>query len=46
MPNGLLDRNAATSLNMFATEGQSLDIVVENQGRIGFGPEMNNNKKV
>ena len=31
---------------MFALEGQVLDIVVENQGRIAYGPMMNDNKKV
>jgi len=31
---------------MFAFEGQVLDIIVENQGRIAYGAMMNDNRKV
>lgn len=46
MPTGLLNRNGATAFNMFALKGQTLDIIVENQGRINYGGQINDNKKV
>jgi beta-galactosidase len=46
MPQGMLDRNGATSLNLLAKKGQHLNILVENQGRINFGAQINGNRKV
>lgn len=43
---GIVDRLAAMMLNIVGTKGQTLDIIVENQGRINFGAAMNDNKKV
>lgn len=45
IPRGLLDRNSATSFNAFGYPGQTVDIIVENQGRINYGPAINDNKK-
>ncbi len=42
---GLVDRNAITGLTLVAKRGQNLDIIVENQGHINFGP-INNGSKV
>ena len=43
---GLLDRYGTTSFNLLAVEGQELSILVENQGRINFGSQILNNRKV
>ena len=43
---GLLDRYGTTSFNLLAVEGQELSILVENQGRINFGSQLLNNRKV
>ena len=42
----MVDRAGSTQLSAFATHGQTLDIVVENQGRVNFGAQINDNKKV
>jgi beta-galactosidase len=42
----MVDRNQATSLNTYAQQGQTLDILVENQGRLNYGSVINDNKKV
>jgi len=42
----MVDRAGSTQLNTFAIHGHTLDIVVENQGRINFGAQINDNKKV
>ncbi|ELU13067.1 hypothetical protein CAPTEDRAFT_174701 [Capitella teleta] len=44
-PQGMLDRTGATSMNILSRKGQSLDILVENQGRINFGAQINGNRK-
>ena len=43
---GMVDRTGSTQLNAFAVRGQTLDIIVENQGRINYGSQINDNKKV
>ena len=42
----MVDRAGSTQFNTFALHGQTLDIVVENQGRINYGAQINDNKKV
>jgi len=42
----MVDRTGSTQLNAFAVHGQMLDIIVENQGRINYGAQINDNKKV
>jgi len=44
-PRGMLFRNGQLSMNIFAKSGQVLDIIVENEGRINYGPDINNNRK-
>ncbi|KAL5007876.1 hypothetical protein ScPMuIL_016682 [Solemya velum] len=44
-PLGVLERGGETDVNITGTKGQYLDILVENQGRIGFGSGMLNNSK-
>jgi len=43
---GMVDRLGSTQLNTFALHGRELDIIVENQGRLNYGPQINDNKKV
>ena len=43
---GILDREGQSSMNITGQKGQTLDILVENQGRIGFAFGMNFNSKV
>lgn len=43
---GLLERDSGvTNMSLSAQEGDSLLILVENQGRINYGGQMNNNRK-
>jgi len=42
----MVDRTGCTQLNAFAVNGQTLDVIVENQGRINYGGQINDNKKV
>jgi len=42
----MVDRSGSTQFNTFAVHGHTLDIIVENQGRINYGPQINDNKKV
>ena len=43
---GILDSNMVDSLLMQGYKGQKLDIIVENTGRVNYGKEMRNGKKV
>ena len=43
---GFIDKEGLTTLNIVASKGQTLDIFVENQGRICYGSEINDNRKV
>ncbi|XP_005106715.1 beta-galactosidase isoform X2 [Aplysia californica] len=45
VPFGILDREGASSVSIKGLKGQTVDILVENQGRIGFGYGMNFNLK-
>jgi len=45
VPFGLLDRDTNTTVAITGTKGQQVDILVENQGRIGFSTGMNWNTK-
>lgn len=45
-PRGVLDRNGANSFNANGYPGQTVDIIVENQGRLNYGGQINDNKKV
>ena len=45
VPFGLLNREVNTTVNITGTKGQAVDILVENQGRIGFSTNMNFNVK-
>jgi len=42
----MVDRTGSTEFNTFALHGQTLDIIVENQGRLNYGAQINDNKKV
>jgi len=42
----MVDRAGSTQINTFGVQGQTLDIVVENQGRFNYGADINDNKKV
>ena len=42
----MVDRNGLTEFTTLAMHGQTLHIIVENQGRINYGPQINDNKKV
>ena len=46
VPQGVFDRNGQKTLNLTLKVNQTIDILVENMGHIGFGSEMNNNSKV
>ena len=39
-PVALLDRNEAMGFNLIVVQGQRLDFIVENMGRINFGLQM------
>lgn len=41
-----MDRNGANSFNANGYPGQIVDIIVENQGRLNYGGQINDNKKV
>ena len=43
---GLLDHYGVTSFNLLAVQGQVLAILVENQGRMNYGSQIVNNRKV
>ena len=43
---GMVDRTGSTELNTFAVRSHTLDIIVENQGRLNYGSQINDNKKV
>ncbi len=43
---GIVDRRFETQLNLAARKGQTLSIIVENQGHINFGTQINGNRKV
>ena len=42
----MVDRTGSTQFNTLGMRGQTLDIIVENQGRINYGAQINDNKKV
>jgi beta-galactosidase len=44
-PSGVLDRYGSNSFQASGKAGQIVDIVVENQGRINYGDDINDNKK-
>ena len=46
VPMGMFNRDLVYQVNITGKVGQYLDILVENQGRIGFGTNMLHNKKV
>ncbi|XP_061179898.1 beta-galactosidase-like isoform X3 [Saccostrea echinata] len=45
VPQGVFDRNGQKTMNITLKVNQTIDILVENMGHIGFGSEMNNNSK-
>ncbi|XP_025094507.1 beta-galactosidase-like [Pomacea canaliculata] len=45
LPMGILNRNIVTKVNVTGSPLQYLDILVENQGRIGYSSSINNNTK-
>ncbi|XP_062569955.1 beta-galactosidase-like isoform X6 [Saccostrea cucullata] len=45
VPQGVFDRNGQQTINITLKVNQTIDILVENMGHIGFGSEMNNNSK-
>lgn len=45
-PQGMLYRTDVTHVNVTGSVGQYLDILVENQGRVGFNTAMNFMRKV
>ena len=45
-PVGIIERGGNMTLNMIALKGDVLTIIVENQGRIGYGNSMDYNTKV
>lgn len=46
VPQGIFDRNGQKTMNITLKVNETIDILVENMGHIGFGSEMNNNSKV
>lgn len=46
IPQGVVDRRGSMSFNILVKRGQNLDILVENQGRVNYGSQINQNKKV
>ena len=42
----MIDRKQTGTMNIVAHKGQTLDIFIENQGRINFGTDILNNTKV
>lgn len=45
VPQGIFDRNGQKTMNLTLKVNETIDILVENMGHIGFGSEMNNNSK-
>ncbi|XP_065928818.1 beta-galactosidase isoform X2 [Magallana gigas] len=45
VPQGIFDRNGQKTMNITLKVNETIDILVENMGHIGFGSEMNNNSK-
>ena len=46
MVQGIVDNQAVKILNLVASKGQILDILVENHGRMNYGSEINDQRKV
>jgi hypothetical protein len=42
----VFDRNGRMTMNLTLKVNETIDILVENMGHIGFGSEINNNTKV
>ncbi|XP_048754699.2 beta-galactosidase-like isoform X2 [Ostrea edulis] len=45
VPQGVFDRNGQMTMNLTLKVNETIDILVENMGHIGFGSEINNNTK-
>lgn len=44
VPQGVLDRNYVTTLNITGRAGATLDLLVENMGRVNYGHSINDYK--
>lgn len=44
VPQGILERNTVTTLNITGKAGATLDLLVENMGRINYGAYINDSK--